>query len=331
MKKMTVLLLILLLFISGCSSSDYPSRTVQLIVPYSPGGTTDLVARAFAEVFSQELGTEVTVVNQPGASGSVGSIAVHDAKPDGYTLLVSADSLGIQRVMGLSQLSFHDFEPILLLTNDPKVIVVGKDSPYKSAAELFGAMKDKGLSMSYTGPGGSGHVQALLYESLGAKLTLTPFPGGLDAIVALMGGQVDFTNSNASVVREYLKSGDLKALAVCGSKALSDDPSVPLLEDEVQGAKELMDLPFTPLSLLAGKDVPEEILVKLREAAQKAIATDQWKDYVKTSGLEPLYEDYPSLEDMKAFFTKFESRMSWLLHDAGVTEKSPEDFGIKRP
>ena len=330
MKKLS-LLLIFILLLAGCNSQDFPNRSVQLIVPYSPGGTTDLVARAFAESFSKELGVDVTIINQPGASGSVGTLAVHDAKPDGYTLLVSADSLGIQRVMGLSTLSFGDFEPILLLTNDPKVIVVGQDSPYSTAGELFNAMREKGLSMSYTGPGGSGHVQALLYESLGAKLTLTPFPGGLDAIVALLGNQVDFTNSNASVVREYLESGDLKALAVCGSKPLQIDASVPLLEDEVEGAKELMDMPFTPLSLLASKDVPEDVLKTLREAAKRAVESDEWKNYIASSGQETLYTEYSTVEEMKAFFSTFESRMSWLLYEAGVTESSPEEFSIPRP
>ncbi len=330
MKKLS-LLLIFILLLAGCSSQDFPNRSVQLIIPYSPGGTTDLVARAFAESFSKELGVDVTIINQPGASGSVGTLAVHDAKPDGYTLLVSADSLGIQRVMGLSTLSFGDFEPILLLTNDPKVIVVGKDSPYTTAGELFNAMREKGLSMSYTGPGGSGHVQALLYESLGAKLTLTPFPGGLDAIVALLGNQVDFTNSNASVVREYLESGDLKALAVCGSKPLQIDASVPLLEDEVEGAKELMDMPFTPLSLLANKDVPEDVLETLREAAKRAVESEEWKNYIASSGQETLYTEYSTVEEMKSFFSSFESRMSWLLYEAGVTESSPEEFSIPRP
>lgn len=330
MKKLS-LLLIFILLLAGCSSQDFPNRSVQLIIPYSPGGTTDLVARAFAESFSKELGVDVTIINQPGASGSVGTLAVHDAKPDGYTLLVSADSLGIQRVMGLSTLSFGDFEPILLLTNDPKVIVVGKDSPYTTAGELFNAMREKGLSMSYTGPGGSGHVQALLYESLGAKLTLTPFPGGLDAIVALLGNQVDFTNSNASVVREYLESGDLKALAVCGSKPLQIDASVPLLEDEVEGAKELMDMPFTPLSLLANKDVPEDVLETLREAARRAVESEEWKNYIASSGQETLYTEYSTVEEMKSFFSSFESRMSWLLYEAGVTESSPEEFSIPRP
>lgn len=331
MKKNGLLFLLLLLLLSSCGRQDFPSHSVQLIVPYSPGGTTDLVARAFAKVFSQELGTEVTVVNQAGASGSVGTIAAHQAKPDGYTLLVSADSLGIQRVMGLSELSFDDFAPITLLTNDPKVIVVGKESPYKDAKELFNAMKEKGLTMSYTGPGGSGHVQALLYESLGAKITLAPFPGGLDAIVALLGGQVDFTNSNYSVVHEYLLSGDLKALAVCGPKKLSLDPSVPLLEEQIPEAKELMNLPFTPLSLLVNQEVPQEVLEKLRDAAKKTLESQEWKDYVKSSGLEALYEDYPSEEKMKEFFRSFQSRMSWLLQDAGVTQESPESFGIPRP
>lgn len=330
MKKL-ILILVAVLLISSCQSQEYPSRKIQIIVPYSPGGTTDLVARAFSQALSEELGQEVSVLNQAGASGSVGTLSAYQAKEDGYTLLFSADSLGIQRVMNLTQLSFDDFEPIMLVSNDPKIIVVRADSPYQNARELFEAMRDQGLSMSYTGPGGSGHIQALLYEKLGAKLTLTPFPGGLDAIVALLGNQVDFTNSNASVVWEYIQSGDLKALAVCGNTPLALDPSIPLLGGEVEGAEELMDLAFTPLSLLAGKETPPEILEKLRRAAKNATQNPSWINYIEESGQEILYRSYEEPEEMRDFFEEFESKMSWLLYDGGATSYSPEEFGIERP
>lgn len=330
MKKL-ILVLMALLLLSSCQVKEYPSRNVQIIVPYSPGGTTDLVARAFAQALSKELKQEVSIVNQAGASGSVGTLSAHQAKTDGYTLLFSADSLGIQRVMDLTELSFDDFEPIMLVSNDPKVIVVKADGPYQNVKQLFEAMEDEGLSMSYTGPGGSGHIQALLYEKLGAKLTLTPFPGGLDAIVALMGNQVDFTNSNASVVWEYIQSGHLKALAVCGNSPLSLDSSIPLLGDEIEGAGELMNLAFTPLSLLVGNQTPPEIVEKLRSAAKKAVQDPQWIEYMEQSGQEILYASYDEPQKIKEFFNQFESTMSWLLYDAGVGSYSPDEFGIKRP
>lgn len=330
MKKISLILLILLL-LTACQAQEFPSRNIQIIVPYSPGGTTDLVARSFAKALGEELGVDVSVLNQAGASGSVGTLSAYQAKHDGYTLLFSADSLGIQRVMDLSDLSFDDFEPIMLVSNDPKIIVTHAEGPYQNISDLFQAMREKGLSMSYTGPGGSGHIQALLYEKLGAKLTLTPFPGGLDAILALMGKQVDFTNSNASVVWEYIESGHLKALAVCGNTPLVLDPSIPLLGDEIPGAAELMDLPFTPLSLLVGKDTPPEIVEKLRVAAKKATQNPEWIEYMNKSGQEILYTQYPEPEDMVRFFKRFESEMSWLLYDAGVSVHSPEKFGILRP
>lgn len=330
MKKL-ITILVLLVLLTSCQAQEYPSRSIQIIVPYSAGGTTDLVARAFAQVLSAEIGEEVTVVNQAGASGSVATLSAYQAAHDGYTLLFSADSLGIQRVMDLTELSFDDFEPIMLVSNDPKIILANAKGPYQNAQDLFSAMRDQGLSMSYTGPGGSGHVQALLYQQLGAKLTLTPFDGGREAIVALLGEQVDFTNSNASVVWQFVESGDLKALAVCGNTPLSLDPSIPLLGDEVEGAGELMDLAFTPLSLLVGKDTPAEVVEMLREASKKAVKNPQWIEYMEESGQEKLYTKYPEPEQMRAFFQDFESKMSWLLHDAGVSSYSPEEFGIKRP
>lgn len=323
--------------VSGSSQetpkADYPKKPITMIVPYSAGGTTDLTGRQLAIQMEKYLGQSITVVNQGGASGAVGAKTVLDAEPDGYTVLFTAESLGTQRVMGLSEMSYNDFAPIMVTVNDPKVIVVSKNSKYKTLKDLIDDMKARPgkVKMSYTGPGGSGHVQALIYNKLGLDMALTAYPGGSDCIVAVLGGQVDFTNSNFSTVTSYIESGDLRLLGVSATERLEKYPDVPTLAEVLPESAEYLKTPFTPLSLLVDKDVPAEIQAVLKDAAKKAIEEQEWKDYVSKNCLEKLYEKYPDDAATKKFYSEWESLVSWLLYDAGAAKFSPEKFGIPRP
>jgi tripartite-type tricarboxylate transporter receptor subunit TctC len=184
--------------------------------------------------------------------------------------------------------------------------------------------------MSYTGPGGSGHVQALVYNKFGLDMALTAYAGGNDCIVAVLGDQVDFTNANYSTVTSYIESGDLALLGVSATERLPAHPDVPTLADLIPESGPYLETPFTPLSLLARNDVPAEVIAILRDAAQKAVAEPEWKSYVAENSLEELYVKYPGEGAAKKFYAEWESYVSWLLYDAGATTKSPEEFGIPR-
>lgn len=347
MKHKSIILFILILCLSyiiiACTNStdsiektvkpDYPKKAITMIVPYSAGGTTDLTGRQLAIRMEKFLGQSITVVNQGGASGSIGAKTVLDADPDGYTILYTAESLGTQRVMGISEMSYDDFAPIMVTVNDPKVIVVNKTSKYETLQDLVDDMKARPgkVKMSYTGPGGSGHVQSLIYNKLGLDMALTAYPGGSDCIVAVLGDQVDFTNSNFSTVTGYLESGDLKLLGISATERLDKYPDVPTLAEVIPESIDYLKNPFTPLSLLVHKDVPEEYQAVLKEAAAKAVQEDDWKDYVSKNCLEKLYEKYPDEASTKKFYTEWESLVSWLLHDAGAAKFSPEKFDIPKP
>ena len=336
MKHKSIILFILILCLSyiiiACTNStdsiektvkpDYPKKAITMIVPYSAGCTTDLTGRQLAIRMEKFLGQSITVVNQGGASGSIGAKTVLDADPDGYTILYTAESLGTQRVMGISEMSYDDFAPIMVTVNDPKVIVVNKTSKYETLQDLVDDMKARPgkVKMSYTGPGGSGHVQSLIYNKLGLDMALTAYPGGSDCIVAVLGDQVDFTNSNFSTVTGYLESGDLKLLGISATERLDKYPDVPTLAEVIPESIDYLKNPFTPLSLLVHKDVPEEYQAVLKEAAAKAVQEDDWKDYVSKNCLEKLYEKYPDEASTKKFYAEWESLVSWLLHDAGAAK-----------
>lgn len=318
--------------VSAAGKKDgYPNRALTMIVPYSAGGTTDLTGRQLALQLRKQLGQAVTVINQPGASGAVGCKTVFDAPADGYMLLYAADSLGTQRVMGLSAMSYDDFIPVMTVVNDPKVIVVKKDT-YATLKELVDDIRARPgkIKMSYTGPGGSGHVQALVYNRFGLDMALTAYAGGGDAIVAVLAGQVDFTNSNFSTVTGYLESGDLVLLGVSSDARLSAYPAVPTLAELIPESAPYLATPFTPLSLMVNKNTPADMVAVLREAAQKAVREPEWQSYVRDNSLEELYLKYPDEAAARRFYADWESQVSWMLFDAGAAKFSPEEFGIPR-
>ena len=161
MKKVCWFFLVtaVLLMLCGSVLADYPFSSVTMIIPYGAGGTTDLVGRQFAAAMGKVLGTTFVCENQGGASGSIGCQAALDAAKDGSVVLFTAESLGTQRVMDISKLSYADFSPIMAVANDPKVIVVAGDSKYDTIDALLADIQanPNAIQMSYTGPGGSGH------------------------------------------------------------------------------------------------------------------------------------------------------------------------------
>lgn len=339
MKKSLIVLLLFVVVISSllaqgaAEASAYPEKAITMIIPYGAGGTTDVSGRKFAALLSKELGVAVTVVNQGGASGSIGCQAALDANPDGYTVLFTAESLGTQRVMGLTDLSYDNYKIISTMVNDPKVIVVAKDSKYSTLADLLADMKANPgkIKMSYTGPGGSGHVQGLIMEKLGYVPALTAYSSGADCYRAVLSGEVAFTNSNISTVKALIQSGDLRLLGVSSNVKLSIYPDAPLFEEVDPAAAPYMKNAFTPLNFLVSNQVDDSVVEVLRNATKKVVESAEWKSFIKDNALEELYLQYPTVEATKEFYKNWESMVSWMLFDAGVTKYSPADFGIAKP
>ena len=315
------------------TAAEYPHKSITMIVPYGAGGTTDLVGRQLAIALGEALGVSIVVENQAGASGSIGCQAALDAEPDGSTVLFTAESLGTQRVMGISELSYADYSPIMVTANDPKVIVVAADSPYQTIEDLLAAIEaaPNTIQMAYTGPGGSGHVQALIMNEFGYEPALTAYSSGSDGIVAVMSNQVVFTNSNYSSVASYIANGDLKLLAVCSTERLPSYPDVPAMTEVIEGSDYYMSIPYTPLSLIVDKDVPVDVQDMLRAACAEAVQNEGFNSWMEQNNVDKLYEKYTTIDEMNAFYSEWESTVSWLIYDAGAATFSPEDFGIAKP
>ena len=173
------------------ATADYPTKPITMIIPYGAGGTTDTWGRKLAVLLEKYLGQPITVTNQGGASGSIGSQFVKEQPSDGYTLLVCAETMGTYRTMNICDLGYDDFTVISPLVGDPKVLVVGKDSKYNTLQELLDAIKENPgkITMSHSGPGGSGHNQGLVIGfDRGHYMTVTGPLGYLLVIITLTTG-----------------------------------------------------------------------------------------------------------------------------------------------
>ncbi len=314
------------------ATADYPTKPLTMIIPYGAGGTTDIWGRKLAAMLEKYLGQSITVTNQGGASGSIGSQFVKEQPSDGYTLLVCAESMGTYRTMNICDLGYDDFTVISPLVGDPKVLVVGKDSKYNTLEELLDDIKANPgkITMSHSGPGGSGHNQGLVLGELGYEVAMTSFDSGNDALLGVIGGQVDFTNPNISTLGGYIESGDVKPLAVFASERMEAYPDIPAFTETVPESEKYLNIPYTLLSFVVNNDTPQEAVDVLKAAAQKVFADPEWTEFVKANAADPVFEKYTDDASIQAFYDNWKSITCWLQYDNGVAEKSPEEFGIKR-
>mgnify|MGYP001197024276 CR=1 FL=1 len=329
MKRNIMILLLAVLMIGAIVMGAYPDKPITLVVPWSAGGVTDRVARVLAPIMEQEIGESITVFNQSGASGAIGTDYVLKKPADGYTILFSAETPGIFQVMGISTASFADFDPIVMISQDTKVVVVPKNSPYDTFEELVEAIKENPgkIKLSYSGPGASGHIQGLLFNQIGLEVNAIPFGGGAPAMTATIGGQVDFTFGNVGTTLQYILNGDLKALAVFSPKPVEILPEVPSMVDTLPELEPYLLLRF-PNCLLVKKGTSDEVKETILEAALAAMETDTWKNFCESNNYETL--SYLQGEAVAEYWADWTSLSAWLLDDAGATQKSPAEFGIKR-
>jgi tripartite-type tricarboxylate transporter receptor subunit TctC len=256
------------------AQSDYPSKTITMIVPFPPGGVADITARPVADAMGRIFKQAVVVENKAGAGGGIGMAYVAKAKPDGYTVLMALSSISIipeaDKVIGRAPMfQLNQLVPIARFTADPTVLAVRADSPYKSVAELVEAAKKAPDTIPYGSSGNYGtmHVPVeMLGASAGVKFLHVPFTGAGPAVVALLGSNVEFISSGPSTVVQHVKAGKVRVLATWGDTRLPALPDVPTLKELGYDAQFSQ---WTGLFVPAG--TPDAIVTKLRDAARAAV------------------------------------------------------------
>lgn len=270
---------------SAQGAADYPSRPIELVVPFGAGGGTDALARVVAEAAKKHVSQPVTVVNKPGASGGIGLTEVVNSRPDGYKIAMITIEMAIIPHVGLAKFSpENDFTPLVRLNADPLVLAVSADSPWKSVEDLLAAAKTakEPLKFGNAGNGGASHLAAAaLQQRIGASFTHVPFQGNGPAVLALMGGHIDAVNASPSEVFTFMQSGKMRALAVLSTQRLGGVfAAVPTLKerniDVVMG---------TWRGLAAPKGVPADVLAKLSAIAVKTAAEPAVKEAMEKQNL----------------------------------------------
>ena len=272
----------------------YPDKPVTIIVPFPPGGSTDMVARIMTPKMSEKLGQPVVVENKPGATGAIGATQVKRSAPDGYTLLMALSSVTIipeaDKILERSPMYRLDqLVPIARFTADPTVLVVRSDSPWKTAREFMAYAKSKpgALTFGSSGNYGTMHVPIeMLKQASGTFMVHVPYTGAGPAVVGLLGGQVDAVATGPSTIVQHVKSGRLRALAHWGEGRLAALPDVPSL-------KELgYPIGFSQWAgLFAPAGTPEPIIARLRDVARKAAEDERVVRTILTAGTPIQYQD----------------------------------------
>jgi len=222
--------------LTSAHAAGYPDRPIRLVVPYSPGGGADIIARLIGPKLSTAVGQPVVIDNRPGANGNIGSDIVAKAKPDGYTLLINTIGLVFSQSI-YKKLPFNvltDLSPVVLVAGTPYLLVVKSSLPAKSVSELIAEAKAKpgALNCATVGVGSPFQMSAELFKSLAhVKVTNIPFQGGGPAVMSLLGGQTDMTFANLLAVQSFVRAGKIRALAVTTSRRSPIMPDTPTMAE----------------------------------------------------------------------------------------------------
>jgi tripartite-type tricarboxylate transporter receptor subunit TctC len=286
--KRFVLSLALALVATAAAAQGYPSKPIQLIVPFPPGGPTDIVGRMVAQKISDAVGQPVVVENRAGAGGTVGSTAAAKAEPDGYTLLYgSTSTLAIAPSLyrNLAYEPRKSFTPISLVSRGPILIAVNAQVPARTLKEFIDLAKKQPGKLAY-GSAGSGtppHLAGELFKTVaGVDLLHVPYKGGAPAITGLVGGQVQAIFEGQVALAPHIQAGKVRALAITGDQR---SPALPEVPTAAEAGLAQYEANFWS-GLVAPAGTPAEAIERLNAVLVKALASPDVRETLARQGLE---------------------------------------------
>ena len=271
------------------STADYPNRVIKIVVPFTAGSATDIMARIVGEKLTASTGQPVVVENRPGAGGTLGAAVVAKSEPDGYTLLVVSAGHVVNPVLypGIAYDTLGDFSGVTPLAALPNMLVVGAASPFKTVGDLIAAAKAKPGQLNYAsaGVGSATHVNAEKFRNVsGINVTHIPFKGTPETIVETTAGRVDFMFTPVLSSLPSVRENRMRALSVSTAKRSSAMPDVPTVAEAG-----LPGFVFDFwIGLLAPSKTPRAIVNKLNAEVNKALALPDVKARMATLGAESL-------------------------------------------
>jgi tripartite-type tricarboxylate transporter receptor subunit TctC len=316
MKLATRLAALALALVASAANAAWPDHTIRIIVPWAPGGSTDILARAVADKLTQSLGQPVIVENKPGASGNIGSEFVARAKPDGYTLLFGSMSTHAINPAIDSKMPFdgvEDFTPISMLAFVTNTFVVNPSLPVNNVKEFIAYCKAHPGEVSYAsaGPGSTNHLSAALLEKMaGIKMLHVPYKGGAPAVLSVVSGETKVLFTAGTQSLPHVKAGKLKLLAV------TEDHRSALLRDTPTVAE---TVPGYEMAVWYGafgpKGMPPELTKRLNAEINRAMTLPDVKDKMEKIGVEPVTV---SPEQFSKVLHDDAKKWGQLVHELGI-------------
>jgi tripartite-type tricarboxylate transporter receptor subunit TctC len=302
---------------SSAAQADYPDRPIRIIVPYTPGGTIDVVARMIGPRLTAAWGQPVVIDNRPGAGGNIGADAVAKAPPDGYTLFLATNApltINVAAYQNIRYDPLRDFVPITVAGENPIMLVAHPSLPASSVRELIALAKAKpgDLAAGTSGLGTTAHLSLAQFNKLaGVDVRHIPYRGGVPSLTAAVAGEVPMAFSDNVPAMPLVRDGRLKALATTGQRRSGISPDVPTM---VEAGLLGFDIVATSWFAAPG-GTPMDIVRKLNREVLRALNDPEFRDKLRTMGLDPL--GFTS-EEAAAFLRSELPRWKAIVTEAGV-------------
>ena len=300
--------------LTGAMAADFPAKDITLVCPWSAGGGTDTLSRALVKNAKRYMGVNVNVVNKTGGMGAVGMGDVANAKPNGYTVCMLTTQLSTYRLMGLADLSYRDFDLLMLLNRSMGVIAVKADAQWKTMKDLIDyARANSGkLTVGHTGAGGAWHLaMASLATSNNVEFTYVPFDGAAPSRTALLGGHVDVVPAGVDELLQLYQSGQIRVLAIAADERHPAMPDVPTYAEA--------GFPSDPISDWRGlgtpKGLPPQVRAKLEEGFKKCFDDPEFKKLADKLAIHLVYKN---AKDFQKFLAGMEKTLEPALNAVGL-------------
>ncbi len=310
--------LMALLSAIGAKAADFPLRPVTIIVPYAAGGGGDVLARLFAEKLKSRLGQPVLVDNKPGAGTLIGSEFVARAAADGYTLLLTTNTLLIAPILNAAAAKFDpqkDFAPVLPLASIAIIMVAHPGVPVRDAAELIAYLKRNPTKVSFgsSGSGGITHLAGELFKArAGVSMTHVPYKGAAPALTDLIGGQIDLLFDAVITAYPHVKSGKLKALGMGNATRWAGAPDIPTIAESGLAGFEVSGW----YGVLAPAGTPGAVLERLNAASNQVLQDGEFAAKLEVAGLSALGG---SMESYRATLRRDFATWQKVIKDGNIT------------
>ncbi len=299
-------------------AQQFPSRPVRMIIPFPPGGSTDIYARILAPELSKALNQQVVIDNRPGAGGALGAELAAKAPPDGYTIWIGqANNLAIGPAMRAKNPydPVRDFAPITLLMKSPQVMVVNAGSPIATIAGLIAAAKANPGKLTYgtAGIGSTGHINGELFnQAAGINITHIPYKGASPAMVDLLGGRITYMATSTASATQFMKEGKIKALATSGLQRTPMLPNVPTVAEAGLPGYEVVSFH----GMLAPAKTPRDIIARLNRELLVILKGPEVRKLLLAEGGE-IFPSTP--EEFAAFLRSEVAKWAKVIKQAGIT------------